>query len=420
MQKHSIKYWLVLNTIAFLSSASVVGQSLFPFHGDTTAYFPKHELYGDDWIGLSLKKRLKMYNEPSLADVYTGLEVVRLTKAGWYDPENYIIRIERTKNRFKLVVKKLHRIYTTTEIAQDTVVTHFTMYEQIEYDSVNASYELASYTVFYLANPEDDPHPYRDSLVENSRNYINPVKCINEKKTYKGNWTHLMKLFKQNGFFEMAPTREEWRMDGHDLLLEFHNQKGYYFVNRFLEGEPEFQEIVEYVHQLAEPLMKECPSDQEAINYFNECLSIKQQRALSELESVSNDFIRLNYPKTELFEGYKLFLNDVSEIGKSFRLTDSSSVIRTNALIKAAFGDHYDERQASFLQWSKLNSCLLKASNNEYIDMYTQSKFYSDEIEPDFVAMDLKANELNPGNGLIKTIFLTEVVFRYLYLKTVM
>ena len=163
-----------------------------------------------------------------------------------------------------------------------------------------------------------------------------------------------------------------------------------------------------------------CTADNQAVDNFNNCITTQQKEALRQLETVCDTFIRFNYPDMSIDQGYRKFLKDMELENDSWKTNDSVAVMNVNRTLKEAFGDGYDEETAVFNLLSTLTNCLEKTSNNRFVDDFIEkSKNSGGGDGPSIVGWRIINRKADPMRGQIKIIYLTEVVYRILYYRTI-
>lgn len=162
-----------------------------------------------------------------------------------------------------------------------------------------------------------------------------------------------------------------------------------------------------------------CTTDNQAQDDFTNCLSINERQAYSALVDLCDDFIRANYPNDELNDGYIDFLNDIGLTEPSSK-TWKYDTLRINKMskeLKEVFGETYKVDRCEFSRNSKIVTCLKENSTSSGIDKFIEHKEdWGSSGGPHIVASGMKASNISPTKGLSKTIFVTEVVWRLLYL----
>ena len=163
-----------------------------------------------------------------------------------------------------------------------------------------------------------------------------------------------------------------------------------------------------------------CTTNDQAVDNFNNCITTQQQEALRDLETVCDTFIKFNYPDMSIDQGYRKFLKDIELENDTWKTNDSGSVMNVNRTLKKAFGDGYDEEMAVFNLLSTLTNCLEKTSNNRFVDDFIKTSMSSGGGDgPNMVGWRIINRKADPMSGQIKIIYLTEVVYRTLYFRTI-
>ena len=163
-----------------------------------------------------------------------------------------------------------------------------------------------------------------------------------------------------------------------------------------------------------------CTTDSQAVDNFYNCITTQQRTALRELEKACDTFVKYNYPDLDLDEGYRQFLKDLETEKDTWKTNDSASVMNVNQALEVAFGDGYDEETAVFNPLSTVTSCLEKTSNIRFVDDFVKASMSSGGGDgPNMVGWRIINNKVDPLSGQIKIIYLTEVVYRTLYFRTI-
>jgi hypothetical protein len=103
--------------------------------------------------------------------------------------------------------------------------------------------------------------------------------------------------------------------------------------------------------------------------------------------------------------------------------TDTAKIFQMNSELRAAFGKSYDEVRANFSVESSLTKCLRESNSRKFflqrrgIEGLLEDKEMRGELGPNILAGAMQANKINPTKGINKTIFVTEVLWRLLYLN---
>ena len=86
--------------------------------------------------------------------------------------------------------------------------------------------------------------------------------------------------------------------------------------------------------------------------------------------------------------------------------------------LKKVFGKTYKTERCEFSGNSKISACLKENSTSSAIDEFVEHKEkWGSGGGPQIVASGMKAHNTSPTKGLSKTIFVTEVVWRLVYLN---
>lgn len=157
------------------------------------------------------------------------------------------------------------------------------------------------------------------------------------------------------------------------------------------------------------------PSDSED---FENCLEANQLAAYLDLEKACDSFIKNNYWYMNLDDGYRSFLDEYDFHWKNSWIIDTVEIKRVNEELKNAFGNHYDAGSANFLPLCSLTLCLEKSSNERFIRNYMKEKTKYGSPGPNLVASQMKVDHVTPKAGLMKTLFMTVVLFRLLHMQS--
>lgn len=167
-----------------------------------------------------------------------------------------------------------------------------------------------------------------------------------------------------------------------------------------------------------------CTSDKEIVDNFGSCLNEHEKLSYSNLVSFCDQFISSNYPNDPLEDGYRKFLSEVVESDPKAWKTDKAKILEMSSELKRVFGDSYDQSRASFTVKSPIAKCL-QASNNERfflarrgIKNLLEDKEKKGELGPNILAGAMLTNKIDPTKGLNKVIFVTEVLWRLVYLNS--
>jgi hypothetical protein len=164
-----------------------------------------------------------------------------------------------------------------------------------------------------------------------------------------------------------------------------------------------------------------CTTDNQAHNNFKNCLNSNERQAYLELVELCDDFIKMNYPNYELDDGYLNYQNDLALNEPTTKIwkVDTLRIEKMSKRLKKIFGDTYHVDRCEFSRDSRVVSCLKENSTSSAIDKFIEGKEQRGSSGgPMIVASGMKAHNTSPTNGLNKTIFVTEVVWRLLYLNS--
>jgi hypothetical protein len=168
-----------------------------------------------------------------------------------------------------------------------------------------------------------------------------------------------------------------------------------------------------------------CASDKETADSFVNCLSHLEQKSYANLVSLCDKFVLSNYPDDQLDDGYQKFLDGLLEADPKTWKIDTSMVYEMNFELAKVFGDTYDQGRANFLIGSPLTKCLQESNRTRLslkrigLENLLEDKKKSGQLSPNLIAGAMQANRISPTKGIGKTIFVTEVLWRLLYLNSV-
>ncbi len=197
-------------------------------------FFPKEVKQNKDFYADGFTCILKQLGEGSLADKYSGHEIVRLTVVKSFG-SHFTILIEETNNGVILTEKETYRDSRPVNNGDTTRIT----YDVIELDSVTGKYmEVRKYMPVGTG-------PAIEIVAD--RKVIDPIIKNESKELETKDWNNLSKLLNNTSFWEMYPADSIQGFDGNHFIIETHSKDGYYVVDRWSPNDGEFKTIIDYI-----------------------------------------------------------------------------------------------------------------------------------------------------------------------------
>ena len=239
-----MRFLLPITLVLFLVSCGaetndLPQRDLFLYSKDNRDYFPdviqaridksNFEYFASDYY----TEILKRLGEPSLSDLYSGKDIIRLTVVKSFQ-NHFAIRIERNGDEIFVIEKETYRNsfpWVQTDSMKAAIGEH------IEFDSLQSRYVKVKVKYFMGS----------DSIQELGRETIDPIVKNVMKKIKAEEWNRLVDQLTRNKFYDMKTQVGDIGFDGNHFLVETATRDGYFVVDRWSPKGGEFKEIVDHI-----------------------------------------------------------------------------------------------------------------------------------------------------------------------------